>query len=110
MSAWLSLQLINHRLGLLAVNRANFEEGCAYLQKAYSVNPVNRGIVKNLGYCYIWLGEIDTAAAYLGDIPEAGVEMEWYSWWWGTQERKDLSEYANRMMNKLTAMQMKGNH
>ena len=97
----------NYRLGVLAVSREDFSEGCKYLQRAYDEEPQNRGIDKNLGYCYVWLGEFDKALTYLQDIPEAGDELWVYSWWWGTQNRNDLSGNATQMVEKILS-QTKG--
>lgn len=91
----------NYRLGLLAIRREDFPEGCHYLQKAFDNDPQNRGIAKNLGYCYVWLGNLDSATAYLRSVPEAIKELEVYSWWWGTKNRNDLSDYANQMGLRL---------
>lgn len=99
----------NYRLGLLAVNQQDFDAGCACLEKAYALDPGNRGIVKNLGYCYAWKGDINLAATTLQNIPEASNELEMYSWWWGTQNRDDLSGYASQVVKQLITTQQKGN-
>jgi tetratricopeptide (TPR) repeat protein len=99
-----------YRLGLLAVKQNDFQTGCPYLQKAYSMDIGHRGIRKNLGYCYVWLGDIDSAIIYLEDIPEASGELNTYSWWWKTQNREDLSDYASLALNRILSMQTKGNN
>ena len=91
----------NYRLGMLAVGRQDFPEGCRYLKRAFVTSPNHRGIIKNLGFCYVWLGNLDSATAYLRGVPEASYELEVYSWWWGTQNRNDLSDYANQMVLRL---------
>jgi tetratricopeptide (TPR) repeat protein len=94
-------QTANYRLGLISILRQDFETGAANLETAFRVAPNHRGIIKSLGYCYVWLGEMDKAQTLLDKIPEAGHEMEVYIWWWGTQGRPDLSEKATQMVSRL---------
>jgi tetratricopeptide (TPR) repeat protein len=94
-------QTANHRLGLLAATARNFELAAGYLQKAYDVNPSHRGIIKNLGYSYVWLGQADEAQPLLARIPETKYELDVYVWWWGNQKRDDLAAYALQMSGSL---------
>ncbi len=103
-------QTANYRLGLLAYRDANYQMCGPYLEKAYLADPGNRGIVKRLGYNYVWLGNIDEAEKYLAEIPEAATELEYLAWWWRTQNRNDLSDYANQMVKRLISKQTKGNN
>jgi tetratricopeptide (TPR) repeat protein len=103
-------QTANYRLGLLAYRDVDYQISRPYLEKAYLADPGNRGIIKKLGYNYVWLGNVDEAEKYLREIPEAGTELENFSWWWGTQNRNDLSDYANQMVKKLISTQTKGNN
>ena len=94
-------QTANYRLGLIAMLRQDFKTAAVNLETAYQQVPNHRGIVKNLGYCYVWLGDMDRAQTLLDRIPEAQHEMEIYIWWWGTQGRPDLSEKASKMASRL---------
>jgi lipopolysaccharide biosynthesis regulator YciM len=94
-------QTANYRLGLISMLRQDFESAVANLEIAYRQAPDHRGTIKSLGYCYVWLGDMDKAQALLGQIPEAQHEMEVYMWWWETQGRPDLSERASRMIPYL---------
>ena len=94
-------QTANYRLGLISMLRQDFRSAAANLETAYQEAPNHRGIIKSLGYCYVWLGEMDKAQTLLDQIPEAQHEMEVYIWWWGTQDRPDLSERASRMNSRL---------
>lgn len=91
----------NYRLGLISMLRRDYASAAAYLETALQAAPNHRGIIKNLGYVYVWLGELDKAQALLGRIPEAQDEMKVYIWWWGTQGRPDLSENASMMVSRL---------
>jgi len=91
----------NYRLGLISMLRRDFRSAAASLEAAHQETPNHRGIIKNLGYCYVWLGDIDKAQKLLDQIPEAQHEMQVYIWWWGTQDRPDLSENASRMAARL---------
>ena len=94
-------QTANYRLGLISMLRQDFRTAAAYLEIAYRKAPHHRGIIKSLGYCYVWLGDMDKAQKLLDRIPEAQHEMEVYIWWWGTQGRPDLSENASIIVSLL---------
>jgi tetratricopeptide (TPR) repeat protein len=91
----------NHRLGLIAMTRGDFETAARYLEAALEQAPGHRGIVKSLGLCYAWLGEWERAQVLLERIPEAPSELEVYEWWWDTQGRNDLSVHATQMVSRL---------
>jgi hypothetical protein len=84
----------NQRLGMISMLGQNFELASKYLDTAYVVAPGHRGVVKSLGYCYVWLGDFEKAALLLSNIPEAQEELDVYVWWWSTQGRDDLSNKA----------------
>ena len=94
-------QTANYRLGLISMLRQDFNSAAASLETAHQEAPKHRGIIKNLGYAYVWLGEFDKAQALLAHIPESQKEMGVYIWWWGTQGRPDLSENASMMVSRL---------
>jgi tetratricopeptide (TPR) repeat protein len=91
----------HHRLGLLAVEQRNFSQAVRHLSLAHAIDGDHRGVVKSLGYTYIWLGEFDRALPLLKAIPEARYEMEIYIWWWGTQGREDLAGRASQGLELL---------
>ena len=94
-------QTANYRLGLISMLRRDFKTATANLETAYQEEPNHRGIIKSLGYCYVWLGDMDKARLLLKRIPEAQYEMSVYIWWWGTQGRPDLSQNASIMTSRL---------
>jgi hypothetical protein len=96
-------QTANHRLGLISMLRQDFKIAAENLEIALEAAPNHRGIVKSLGYCYVWLGDMDKAQKLLDRIPEAQHEMEAYSWWWETQGRPELSARASLMVSRLDA-------
>ena len=91
----------NQRLGMIAMLRQDFELASEYLETAHEVAPGHRGIVKSLGYCYVWLGDFEKASLFLSRIPEAQEELDVYIWWWGTQGRGDLSDNAALALQTL---------
>ena len=93
----------NHRLGLISMLRADFDAAVGYLETANKYAPGHRGIIKSLGYCYVWLGDFDNAQRLLAEIPEAGEELGIYVWWWGERGRHDLSEKALQMVPRLVS-------
>jgi tetratricopeptide (TPR) repeat protein len=95
-------QTANYRLGAIAMLRRDFDSARAYLEIAYQSAPHHRGIIKMLGYSYVWLNELDRAGTLLAHIPESKDELDVYSWWWGEQDRSDLSAQAKTMISKLS--------
>lgn len=95
-------QTANHRLGLISMLRQDFKTAAAHLELANQAAPNHRGIIKSLGYCYVWLGDIDKAQKLLAQIPETPHEMKNYIWWWKTQDRPDLSENASIIVSRLS--------
>ena len=65
-------------------------------------SPKNRGLIKNLGYSYLWLGEMDKAKTLLEQLPETQEELKAYTWWWNTQGRSDLSSNSSILVLRLT--------
>jgi hypothetical protein len=91
----------NYRLGLRAADEMTYAAAIPYLEAAYQADPGHRGVIKTLGYSYVWSGQLDKAVPLLSQIPEVAGELETYSWWWGTQDRADLAEYAAAMGQRL---------
>jgi lipopolysaccharide biosynthesis regulator YciM len=88
-------RIANHRLGMIQLERNEFSSAAMYLEYALNANPNHRGIIKNLGYCYVWLGEFKKARALLSKIPEAQDELEVYTWWWGNLGYSELSNKSS---------------
>ena len=93
-------QTANYRLGLISMLRQDFKTAATNLETAYQEAPTHRGIIKSLGYCYVWLGDMDKAQTLLDQIPETQNEMSVYIWWWETQGRPDLSKNASIMVSQ----------
>ena len=94
-------QTANHRLGLINLMSRDFGTASDYLSKAHGDDFINRGIIKNLGYSYLWLGEMQKAQPLLARVPEAKYELDVYVWWWNTHERPDLAENAQQLAASL---------
>jgi O-antigen ligase len=90
-----------HRMGLISLQSRNFNQAIAELENALIYDPRHRGIRKNLGYAYTWVGADDKAILLLNDISEAAGEMETYSRWWRGQQRPDLATRAKVMASEL---------
>jgi hypothetical protein len=96
----------NRRLGLIALDRGNFTAAVAYLEQAYPWEPENQATLKALGYAYLWTGKLDQAVELLRQVDDQyGLmnELDTWSWWWGSQNREDLSTYADEMAQRLSA-------
>lgn len=91
----------HYRLGLIAMLHRDYDMAVAHLQSAHQSDPTHRGLIKNLGYSFVWQGDFVAAAALLAQIPEAERELEAYTGWWRTQQRPDLAQNAREMMAHL---------
>lgn len=93
----------NYRLGMIAMVSEDFPAASKDLALAHAEEPGHRGIIKALGYCYVWLGNLEKARPLLASIPEAKDELEVYVWWWAIHGRPDLSANAFQMVSRLEA-------
>ena len=91
----------NHRLGLIALQRRDFTTATRYLEAALHLDPSHYGVIKNLGYAYVWAGQYDQAQPLLAQIPEAKQELHNYNVWWQAQGRADLAHQAQEMRTRL---------
>jgi putative inorganic carbon (HCO3(-)) transporter len=95
----------NRRLGMMALERQDFETAVTYLEQAYPQEPENQATLKALGYAYVWTGQLDLAEQRFRQIDfESRLvgELEYWHWWWGTQNREDLSTYAGEVAKRLS--------
>jgi hypothetical protein len=91
----------NHRLGLIALQSKDFTQAIQFLQVALRQNPTHRGVIKSLGFAYVWAGQYEQALPLLSQIPEAKQELQTYVWWWQAQGRIDLAHNAELMQTRL---------
>ena len=94
----------NYRLGLIAMSRREYELARNYLDVAHAQSPAHRGIIKQLGYSYVWLGNMEKAQEFLYQIPESIDELNVYVWWWDTQGRSDLANEAALALDILNGV------
>ena len=94
-------QTANHRLGMIAMLRRDFPSAVGFLETAHAQAPRHRGIVKALGFSYVWLGDLDSAQSLLVNIPETKHELDAYVWWWTGQGQFDFAERASAMQTAL---------
>ncbi len=95
----------NRRLGLMALDRENFETAAVYLDQAYHQEPGNQATLKALGYAYLWAGQLDLAEVPLrqrDDQSELVEELSNWNSWWASQGRSDLARYAGEMAQRLS--------
>ncbi len=96
----------NRRLGLMALDRANYETATVYLDQAYRQEPGNQATLKALGYAYLWTGQLDLAEPLLRQIDDQSElieELGNWSYWWNSQNKPELAEYAGDMVRRLAA-------
>jgi hypothetical protein len=68
----------HYRLGLIAMLKRDFPTAVSHLEVAHRADPDHRGIVKALGFSYIWNGQIEAALPLLSLIPESKQEIAIY--------------------------------
>jgi hypothetical protein len=98
----------NRRLGQIALENYDFETAITYLERAYTQEPDNQAIFKALGYACLWTGRLDAAESLFRQVDVSNRvpdELDYWRWWWGTQDRTDLSAYAGEMASRLSGGQ-----
>lgn len=89
------------RLGMIALDRYEFQTALEHLQAAYDADKTNRPVIKSLGYTYLWTGDMERAEALLKQIPEASVELGYTGQEWRKLGREELATRAQRMIQRL---------
>lgn len=89
------------RLGLIALDRFEFQSAVEHLETAYRADTTNRSVIKALGLAYLWTGRSDEAEMLLKQIPEAGVELGYTIGEWRERGRPDLASNAQQMLQRL---------
>jgi O-antigen ligase len=96
------------RLGLIALNRQDFEAAINHLEQAYRHRPRDQAILKALGFAYLWTGQVERAFELLQQRDDRAEVVEelgsWWSWSWAQQGREDLSGFAAEMAQRLAAV------
>jgi hypothetical protein len=92
----------NYRLGRIALERRDFANAILHLERAFHQDQHYHGIRKNLGYSYVFNGQIEAGRETLVGIPEALSDMQVYNWWWGTQGRDDLVSYTDQYIRSIS--------
>jgi O-antigen ligase len=90
----------HYRLGLIAMLKRDFPTAVDQLEVAILSDPDHRGIIKALGYAYLWNGEYAAAHSLLSRIPESNQEIGIYTWWWSDQNRPDLAANAEQYLEQ----------
>jgi len=101
-----SQAVANRRLGMMALERQDFETAIIYLERAYAQEPQNQAILKTLGYAYLWTGQLDQAQELFEQVDFQSRlvgELRYWHWWWGTKDRGNLSAYAGEMAQRLVS-------
>lgn len=91
-------------LGIRASNELHLAEAIKDLEHAWQIAPTNQTTRKALGYAYLWNGQVAEAVALFRNyerVAEIKQELETWAWWWGTQQRRDLANFAQAAAQKL---------
>jgi tetratricopeptide (TPR) repeat protein len=91
----------HYRLGLIGMLARDFETAQPHLENALAIQSGHRGVRKELGYCYLWMGDYEQALPLLASLSETQNELDAYIWWWNTQGRGDLAGRAETMRQEL---------
>jgi tetratricopeptide (TPR) repeat protein len=88
----------NQRLGMIAMHRMDFDSAVDFFEASYAEAPDHRGVIKSLGYGYLWSDNLQMAQEFFVYIPEVSQELSVYTWWWKVQGQDDLSEKAELVL------------
>ena len=90
-----------YRSALIDMLAEDFEAAQVHLERALAIQPGHRGVRKQLGYGYLWTGNLGQAVPLLASLPEVSDELIFYSWWWRTQGKEDLAGRAEFMLQEI---------
>ncbi|MCP4358808.1 MAG: O-antigen ligase family protein [Chloroflexi bacterium] len=94
-------QTAHYRLGLVAMLERDYDTAVTHLKTAHQINPNHPGIIKALGYSYLWTDDLENAELLLTQVPGTVPELNAYEWWWGVHGRDDLSRSAVKLRDLL---------
>lgn len=75
----------NRRLGIMALERQDYQTALSYLQRAYAGEPDNQPTLKALGYAYFFSGQPDTAELYFKRVDFQSRLREEIQYWQSRQ-------------------------
>ncbi len=84
----------HYRLGMIAMLERRYDTALLHLEAAHQADPHHRGLQKQLGFSYLWSGQVDSGLQLLYQMPGLRGELDAYTWWWHTQGRDDLAAIA----------------
>jgi hypothetical protein len=88
----------NYRLGLISMLKRDYPTAIPRLEIAYQGSPNHRGVIKALGFSYLWDGQYEAARRFLTRLPETRHELGNYIAWWRVNNRPDLASNAEKYM------------
>jgi len=103
-----SQPVANRRLGMIALEREDFETATTHLERAFAQEPRNQATLKALGYAYLWTGQLDSAEELFQQVDFQSRlvgELRYWHRWWETRDRPKLSTYAAQMAQRLLVKQ-----
>lgn len=89
------------RLGIIALDREDFETAVDQLELAFAADPTHRATIKALGMAYVWTGQIEQAAPLLKQIPEAERELRLAQWKWRQRKQTNMEANAAAILERL---------
>lgn len=94
-------RVANLRMGIVELDRQEFDAAVRHLEAAYKSDPTNRASRKALGYAYIWTNRLQEAAKLLRGIDESEVELKTAAGIWGRLKKPELAANANTVLQML---------
>jgi tetratricopeptide (TPR) repeat protein len=94
-------RLAHARMGIIALDRLEFEQAVDELELAYEADPRHRATLKALGLAYVWTGQPNKAMVLLEQIPDAETELFHAQDKWRKLKRPDLAKMAAAALEQL---------
>lgn len=101
---WPNQTVANRRLGMMAMDKNEFTQAVAYLERAYQGEAQNQATIKALGLAYLWVGRLDQSETLLQQVDdqlEMVEELRNWSNWRASIGQTQLSNYALEMAKRL---------
>lgn len=95
----------NQRLGMILLDRFDLSGAISALERALQADPSHPGTRKALGLAYTFDGQVDRAEPLLRSAPNIVEELNYWGWYWGTQNKPGASLGAYRLSLRIDPSQ-----
>jgi tetratricopeptide (TPR) repeat protein len=91
----------NYRLGLIALEKYDFQQAIQYFQQAHPEGSGHTGLNKALGLAYTFSGRLEEGTPLLKDQIDIIKELNYWGWYFGTIQKLEASQNAYTQADRI---------